>query len=49
MSVDVIKWGFIIVGLILINVFPVIIDRSYSGLVLALGIILFVNGAIWNI
>ena len=42
-------WGMLLVGLILINIFPMILLDSYSGFVLAMGIILFVNGSMWLI
>lgn len=43
------KWVLIIVGIFLINYFPEVINNSGSGWVLCLGVILFVNGACWNV
>ena len=43
---DITPWILIVPGLFLINIFPRIFFEYYAGLILGLGIILFVNGAV---
>lgn len=52
MEVDldvIIRWILIFSGLYLINIFPKNINNEWNGLILSMGIIFFVYGAIWNI